>query len=172
MATLCSKQRRGFTLIELLVVIAIIGLLSSVVLASLNTARAKARDARRVSDAKQVQTALEFYYNDYGHYPSYVETGSGDGGWDNSGMGDGFITGLTGSNVRGDNPNGTVYMSQTPTDPQNDTANAVCGQSYGYLTVTNDASYRFVIHPESASLSGYTYDTSLCPGKNTIIFSS
>ena len=64
------KRTRGFTLIELLVVIAIIGMLSSVVLASLNTARAKARDARRVSDLKQMQLALELYYDSNGSYPN------------------------------------------------------------------------------------------------------
>jgi prepilin-type N-terminal cleavage/methylation domain-containing protein len=61
--------RRGFTLIELLVVIAIIGILSSIVLASLNSARQKGRDARRVSDIKQLQLALELYYDANGHYP-------------------------------------------------------------------------------------------------------
>lgn len=56
------RNQRGFTLIELLVVVAIIGLLSSVVLASLNTARQKGRDARRIADLKQLQVALELYY--------------------------------------------------------------------------------------------------------------
>ncbi len=53
----------GFTLIELLVVIAIIGVLASIVLASLNTARRKSRDARRVTDLKQLQLALELFYD-------------------------------------------------------------------------------------------------------------
>ncbi len=56
-----TTVKRGFTLIELLVVIAIIGILSSVVLASLNTARLKSRDARRESDLKQLQNAEELY---------------------------------------------------------------------------------------------------------------
>ena len=59
----------GFTLIELLVVIAIIGILSSVVLASLNSARAKGRDTKRISDMKQLQLALELYYDSNAGYP-------------------------------------------------------------------------------------------------------
>jgi prepilin-type N-terminal cleavage/methylation domain-containing protein len=53
-----KSAKRGFTLIELLVVIAIIGILSSVVIASMNSARAKSRDARRVSDMLEVQKAV------------------------------------------------------------------------------------------------------------------
>lgn len=62
-------SQKGFTLIELLVVIAIIGILSSVVLASLNSARMKARDARRIADLKQIQLALQMYYDKYNQYP-------------------------------------------------------------------------------------------------------
>lgn len=64
-----AQKKRGFTLIELLVVIAIIGLLSSVVLASLNNARAKSRDARRIADLKQLQTALELYNHANNSFP-------------------------------------------------------------------------------------------------------
>ncbi len=58
------NSQRGFTLIELLLVIAIIGILVSIVLANLNVARQKARDAQRVSDLGQIQLALEYYYDD------------------------------------------------------------------------------------------------------------
>ena len=64
-----KKNKQGFTLIELLVVIAIIGLLSTLSIVALNSARAKSRDARRVSDVKQMQTALELFYNEAGFYP-------------------------------------------------------------------------------------------------------
>jgi|SRR6185312_14196719 len=53
-----SLRSRGFTLIELLVVIAIIGLLASIILASLNTAQQKGRDARRVSDLHEIGQAI------------------------------------------------------------------------------------------------------------------
>lgn len=72
------SYKRGFTLIELLVVIAIIGILSSIVLASLNSARKKGRDARRVSDIKQLQLALELYYDSNGSYPDGVYAGLSD----------------------------------------------------------------------------------------------
>lgn len=68
-----SKQK-GFTLIELLVVIAIIGLLATIVMVSLNTARAKARDARRISDVRQLQLALQMYYDSAGSYPAALSS--------------------------------------------------------------------------------------------------
>ena len=67
------ETKRGFTLIELLVVIAIIGILSSVVLASLGTARGKARDATRVSDIKNIQLALELYFDSNQEYPDTTQ---------------------------------------------------------------------------------------------------
>lgn len=67
-----NKNRHGFTLIELLVVVAIISLLSSVIFASLNSARAKAKDTRKIADLKSLQTALELYYNDNGKYPGVI----------------------------------------------------------------------------------------------------
>lgn len=63
------RNKRGFTLIELLVVISIIGFLSSIVLASLNTARAKARDVANIRAARELQKAVELYYSDNGYYP-------------------------------------------------------------------------------------------------------
>jgi prepilin-type N-terminal cleavage/methylation domain-containing protein len=61
-------RNRAFTLIELLVVISIIGLLSSVVLTSLNSARTKAQDARRLSDLRQIAIAFGQAYG--GVYPN------------------------------------------------------------------------------------------------------
>lgn len=64
-----TNRKSGFTLIELLVVVAIIGILASVVLTSLNSARSKGRDARRHSDIHQIQNALALYYSTNGAYP-------------------------------------------------------------------------------------------------------
>jgi len=93
-----TSESKGFTLIELLVVIAIIGILASIVLASLNTARKKGRDARRVADMKQVQLALELYYD--GHSSTYPAVSG--------------LSGVTLGTVVGVSPD---YISTLPTDP-------------------------------------------------------
>ncbi|MDB5245386.1 MAG: prepilin peptidase dependent protein type pilus assembly protein PilA [Parcubacteria group bacterium] len=71
-----EESKKGFTLIELLVVIAIIGLLSSVVLASLNAARVKAKDAAVRSEVRQLVTLMALDYSETGTY-SNLESG----GW-------------------------------------------------------------------------------------------
>lgn len=81
-----SGQKNGYTLIELLVVISIMGLLTSVVLASLREVRVKARDAKRIADLHQIHKILELYNSDHGHYPYTAGVGSGiissnEAGW-------------------------------------------------------------------------------------------
>lgn len=68
--TLALSLSKGFTLVELLVVIAIIGTLATLLLLQLGTARAKARDTKRISDINQMRTAMEQYFDDNGRYPN------------------------------------------------------------------------------------------------------
>ncbi len=65
-----QKSNKGFTLIELLVVISIIGLLASVVMVSLNSARAKARDARKMADFRSISNAFQLFYDSNGRMPN------------------------------------------------------------------------------------------------------
>jgi type II secretion system protein G len=115
------KNKKGFTLIELLVVIAIIGLLSTLAVVSLNSARSKARDARRTSDIRQIQTALEMYFNDVSAYPiratSVLPLGK-----------TGALT-LSLTNGWSDTVSGTPYMNSVPTDP-------IAASSYDYGVTT------------------------------------
>ena len=81
-----NKTKRAFTLIELLVVISIIGLLSSIAMVSLNGARAKARDVKRMNDLKMMSDAIERYNLDNNGYPldgydaGYLEENCGSAG--------------------------------------------------------------------------------------------
>lgn len=63
------KKTSGFTLIEILVTISIIGILTTVVLARVTTARSKARDAQRIGDIKQLDGAITVYFSDCYSYP-------------------------------------------------------------------------------------------------------
>lgn len=71
MSDMVNIKNKGFTLVELLVVIAIIGVLATLLLLQLGGARAKARDAKRISDISQIRTAVEQYFDDNsGSYPA------------------------------------------------------------------------------------------------------
>ncbi len=124
-----TKKQKAFTLIELLVVIAIIGLLASIVLVGVSNARLKSKIAKRGQDLKQVQSALELYYNTNNSYPS---TG---GQWQSQCAAYG---GVAANNViPGLVPN---YLASMPVDPaMNTTANTNC---YVYISIGTD--YKFM----------------------------
>lgn len=71
-----KNKTKAFTLIELLVVIAIIGILATISVVSINNTRSRSRDSRRVSDIKQVHTALELYYDSANEYPDELIAGN------------------------------------------------------------------------------------------------
>lgn len=112
---MCSqKKQKGFTLIELLVVIAIIGVLSTVVIASVSATRAKARDAQRVQSVHQLQVALELYRNATGSYPDSAGCGASVpfNNWCNS------VESLLGSHWIKDNGVANVLSAQISVDPK------------------------------------------------------
>lgn len=65
------KSQKGFTLIEILIVIAIIGILSSLIVVTINQARFKARDAVRIENARQIGLAMELYIDANETYPVF-----------------------------------------------------------------------------------------------------
>jgi prepilin-type N-terminal cleavage/methylation domain-containing protein len=130
------KSKLGFTLLELLVVISIIGLLASVVSVSLNSSRANARDVRRIADIRQMQLALELYFDSNNNYP-------GEAGWCDSSKG------VTATNCSGfvsnSWPSGGIiaveqqgFMSKLPIDPINS-----ADYYYGYEPVCGQTQYGF-----------------------------
>jgi len=166
-----KKLKSGFTLIELLVVIAIIGILSSVVLASLNSARAKARDAKRIADFRQIQTALELFYDSYGRYPVTAGAPTWDGHWQffstclETGAGCGFAT-----------PGFQPPISKVSQDPLDDPATLSDSDPtyyYGYPSgCSNGQSYRIGAYLETNNIvlqsdlnGGMYYNNGFCNGQ-------
>jgi len=107
-------MKNGFTLVELLVAVGIIGLLASISMVSFNGIRGKARDAKRISDIKEVQNALEIYYSSTGYYPSAIATAAAGLGTANVAMLCDTALGFdTEANCNGK----TVYMSRVNENP-------------------------------------------------------
>lgn len=140
--TMKKMNTKGFTLIELIVVIAIIGLLSTLAVVALGSARTKARDSRRLSDLKQLQTALELYYTDVNSYPAVpgaaasVVLGSTNAACLNS----------TGFHASGAAACPSPYMGQVPADPQTG--------SYVYKSTGNSYTVDAVLESDTSGLSG------------------
>jgi prepilin-type N-terminal cleavage/methylation domain-containing protein len=145
-------MKKGFTLIELLVVIAIIGVMSSVVLSSLTTARMKARDAQRLSTLRSVRLALEVYYDQFNAYPT--GGGGGLGGFDTDYDGT-FITPLVTNKflpVQIKDPNLSISSSYNYQYRRYDAVTIpACGRAF-YILGIRDLEGTTGIHPSSPGL--------------------
>lgn len=64
-----TKLSKGFTLLELLIVIVIVGFLAAIIIASVNSARARGRDTKKITEMKSMQNALQIYFSTNGYYP-------------------------------------------------------------------------------------------------------
>jgi len=122
-------------------------MLSSIVLASLNTARAKARDARRVSDMNQIALALELYYDD--HNKNYPYSNSGNGGWEDSAEDNGvFLESLVSGG----------YLPSYIVDPLNTYASSLYYSYYlypaGYSGCTSSSGQYYVLGIRNMETSG------------------
>lgn len=141
-------DKRGFTLIELLVVISIIGLLSSIVMASLNTARTKARDVRRMQDLAQLDRAITSFFSDKGYLPANTN------GWCTyiSNTTNGYTTTFQSNFIPG-------YMPSLPADPQKQ------GQVGDYFYRNeNNGQGLYTLCAQLEQSTGKTYDYSACNG--------
>jgi prepilin-type N-terminal cleavage/methylation domain-containing protein len=126
-----TKTARGFTLVELLVALAIIGLLASIVLASLNSARAKAEDARKSVIMQQYKLALDFIYQKTGGYPAPSTTGIycidvNPCGWNNGWPGDTTIATAF-----------REFISLPRLNPINGALGTFIGPAYNCTAITN-----------------------------------
>lgn len=116
-----SRTKKGFTLIEMLIVIAIIGILSSIVLVGLGPVQRRGRDARRISDLRQVQNALELYFNKCGYYPGGAQPAASCTGFGGAPSNwEGLKAALVGS---------ALGVNQIPSEPS---AGATADRAYKY----------------------------------------
>ena len=132
-----KSNKKGFTLIELLVVISIIGILASVVLSSVSSAKTKTRDSKRKQDMIQLRTALELYRGTNGSYPL-----ANTGGWGGvnvvpCGAANGTVSGAS-AYISGLTPN---FISALPVDPS-----PIQWTCNGYLYISDGANYKVLSH--------------------------
>jgi type II secretion system protein G len=126
------NSKKGFTLIELLVVVAIMGMLAALAVVSLNNARARARDARRVSDIKQIQTALELYYLDQNTYPNLTIDTAIDGRCLSA---NGFAASCT----------DPVYMAVVPENPKPYNDHTECTTEYASYVYSRQSNRSYTL---------------------------
>src|SRR5438270_863968 len=72
-----KKRNQGFTIVELLIVIVVIGILALLVITTYSGIQAKARNSKRSSDVKSLQTHIEAFFSQNGYYPSLADMNNG-----------------------------------------------------------------------------------------------
>ncbi|MCP4092567.1 MAG: type II secretion system protein [Planctomycetes bacterium] len=141
-------SQSGFTIIEMLIVVTILAMLAGILLPVLEDAALSSRDARRSSDLKSMQAALESYKRVNGTYPDTGGAFQGDaptyGGllYDAAGYCPGLVP---------------DYLPALPKDPSPDIPNATTG---GYMYSSDGVDFKFVCNegPETFPAGNPFYD--------------
>lgn len=132
------NKARGFTLVELMVVISIIGLLSSVVLASLSTARNRSKDTAVISGILQLRNLINLEFSDTGSYSNM------QGGW-----------------ILNDTYNCDIgrfpSTSGTPNSKYASQAIEICNKIKADTTVSGNRLYVGVVDPTVTAASGLSF---------------
>jgi len=132
---LSNTNRSAFTLVEMLVVITIVGILTSLPMVAIQNSRENTRNAKRIADAKQMQNALELYYNDNNSYPSTLTPGET----------------LSSNSI--------TYIQQIPSAPTPNDGDC-SEQENGFTYVTSRPQYDYFNVTDKGSTHSYSYDCS------------
>jgi len=127
-AAMKHRAQAGFSLIELLIVIAIVGILAGIVYVNFGGSSSAGRDAQRVTDLRNLQSAIEQYKQKYGRYPERGCSVSGNTFATETSCPGSYISGLA-----------PEFIPRLPSDPRRDT-----GVGYAYLTNADGTVYKLM----------------------------
>ncbi len=140
---------RGFTKIELIVALAIVGILASLSAVALNSARERARDAKRIADVARTQVALELYFNDHNSYPVLTSATALGSSAARCLAGEGFVPSC-------DTQTESVYLERVPSTPTDGLGELVgcSGAENAYCYVGEAEAYRIQFEVENDNPEG------------------